>query len=75
MAIKLSSIPEPGDDLTSVSRTVRTIMQYLNQLTQNSVGVKNYQYFELGVDSTNNSLRKEVEQLRAEFEAYKKAHP
>jgi hypothetical protein len=49
--------------------------QFLNQLTQNSTGVAAHQYFELGPDSTSNTLRKEVALLRAEFEAYKKSHP
>ncbi len=75
MAIKLPSIPEPGNDLVSVARTVRAITVFLSQLTQNSTGVGNHQYFELGVDSTANSLRAEVAKLRAEFEAYKKTHP
>jgi hypothetical protein len=75
MPIKLPSIPEPGNDLTSVTRTVRAITVFLSQISQNSTGVGNFQFFERGIDSTDNSLRAEVAKLRAEFEAYKKSHP
>jgi hypothetical protein len=75
MPIKLPPIPEPGNDIAAIGMTVRIMAQFLNQLTQNSTGVAAHQYFELGPDSTSNTLRKEVALLRAEFEAYKKSHP
>jgi hypothetical protein len=75
MAIKLPSIPEPGDDPRSLAITVRMIAQFLNLIVQNQTGAASHQYFELGPASTSNTLRKEVALLRAEFEKYKREHP
>ncbi len=75
MANKLPSIPEPGNNMQSLLLTVRTMMQFLNQITQNHTGVPAHQYFERANSSTTDTLRKEVALLRAEFEKYKRDHP
>lgn len=72
---KLPSITEPIPDLQSLAKTVRQIKEFCNVLATNQSGVAGRQYFELGVDSGPDSLRAQLAQLRAEFDAYTKKHP
>lgn len=72
---KLPSITEPIPEINSLAKTVRQIKEFCNVLATNQSGVIGRQYFELGVDSGPDSIRVQLDRLRAEFEAYKKAHP
>lgn len=63
---KLPPIPDPGLDLQSQFNTLRALKHAVDIMGLNAAGVPNVKLFALQAD---------LELLRAQFEAYKQAHP
>lgn len=63
---KIPSIPEPAPNVESIGITVRALMHAVDILALNGSGSPNHQIF---------VRRQDFEQLKAEFDAYRKAHP
>ena len=63
---KIPPIPEPAGTIESLSLTVRALMHAMDIVAANGAGSPNHQIF---------CRKGEYEALKAEFDAYKKAHP
>lgn len=63
---KLPPIPDPGIDPAALYQTVMALKHAVDIVGLNAAGVPNVKLFALQAD---------LEQLRAQFEAYKQTHP
>jgi len=63
---RIPPIPEPAATIESLSLTVRALMHAMDIIAANGAGSLNHQIF---------CRKEEYEALKADFDAYRKAHP